>query len=55
MEQIHECEKKIVATTKLLKQANSGREQSVSIEIIYVISGDKKEWTKLARPCIPTV
>lgn len=27
-EQIHECEKKIVATTKLLKQANSGREQS---------------------------
>jgi len=27
-EQIHECEKKIASTTKLLKQANSGREQS---------------------------
>ena len=36
-EQIHECEKKIASTTKLLKQANSGREQSVSISIVYFI------------------
>ena len=30
-EQVNECEKKIASTTKLLKQAGSGREQSVSI------------------------
>ena len=29
-DQISECEKKTASTTKLLKQANSGREQSVS-------------------------
>lgn len=42
-EQIHDCEKRIASTTKLLKQANSGREQSVSIgKIYYVFPGIRK-------------
>lgn len=38
-DQISECEKKSASTTKLLKQANSGREQSVSTKYqLFVLS-----------------
>lgn len=38
-DQISECERKIASTTKLLKQANSGREQSVSTkDQLFVLS-----------------
>lgn len=38
-DQISECEKKIASTTTRLKQANSGREQSVSTkDQLFVLS-----------------